>query len=503
MFKIYINDEEVVCANELTITDELTTPSSVILNNVYPKTWEDDQDYVSNFYYPKEYSICNIYQDEILKFSGIVKNTGNISLNPREAHFCSVQVISFDTFLSQCDTLDYVINNKTINQAIDMIIESVADYKFVKGNIAITNKDTDRIIAYSCLDKTPYDVFNYIKDITNTLWFTRPLDDGTIAIDFYEKNALTVSKPIEYTQKYFEDNNIVDISFNYGTYDYRNKQIIKSQQIMSEQIQKESVTVRTFGQDEFILNYGVGRIVSIKTSVYGDSTFASQTAKENGVSAEFYYEWGSNTIEHNSEYSDLQNGIEIDISYYPVVYGREIVYNTSEVERIASLTGRKGVISRFEDRDDSISSKELNKIAQSYILYKGTPEINLTIKTKDKDLFDIGHYVDFQTDSKVPNELETSYMVKKKEINMIIVKNVQHIFYTYELCSNFNAEADINYFDNQRAKRGGNINEGEFITRNVDIENTANIIFKDLTVSEVTPIGDNVLDCILDAPFIK
>ena len=69
------------------------------------------------------------------------------------------------------------------------------------------------------------------------------------------------------------------------------------------------------------------------------------------------------------------------------------------------------------------------------------------------------------------------------------------------MTSSFNSENAINYFDNQRMKAKGNIAEGEFISRNIDINNTANVIFYDTTSSEVTITGDNILDCVLDSPF--
>ena len=60
MLKMYIDDEEVVSNNEFTIKEEILSPSSTILNNVYPKGWEENHDYISNFYYPKDYSKLNI-----------------------------------------------------------------------------------------------------------------------------------------------------------------------------------------------------------------------------------------------------------------------------------------------------------------------------------------------------------------------------------------------------------------------------------------------------------
>ena len=80
---IKIDDVEVLCSNDFTINLEMLNTPSVILNNVYPKSWETDKDYASRFYHPEDYSQCTIEDDnENLLFCGLVKNSGQISLNP-------------------------------------------------------------------------------------------------------------------------------------------------------------------------------------------------------------------------------------------------------------------------------------------------------------------------------------------------------------------------------------------------------------------------------------
>ena len=92
-------------------------------------------------------------------------------------------------------------------------------------------------------------------------------------------------------------------------------------------------------------------------------------------------------------------------------------------------------------------------------------------------------------------------MVKSKKTEYIA--SVNEVFYEFVLTSNFNAETDINYFDNQRAKSKGNIAVGETINRNIDIENTANIIFQNPTITKISVDGDNVLNAVLNAPFVQ
>lgn len=488
--KVLINNEEVLCDKDFTIEQEMLNTPSVILNNVYPKSWENTRDYTTNFYYPEDYSKCLIYDNNnSLIFAGVVENTGNISLNPREPHYCSLQILDFKTFLSEGETLDFVIANKTITQAIEQVVGAVADYGFVVGNIDILNPN-EVIGAYSTKDKTAYDVFQYIADITQSRWTTRMIDDTEVAIDFYDPTLMPKGEEIEYTTEWFEDNDIHNMTFSYASRDYRNKQIMTSDEVYGGAIQKETIVANGY-QTQFATSEKIGSINTIK--INGVSyTFTTKENKDLGVTADFYYAPGDTYFESN----DLQSaGTIIVIEYTPIVVGRQIIINSSEISRISNSTGRKGTISRYENRNDATTSYELQQIGKSYIKYKGSPEITLTIETGN-NIWNVGEVVEFTAPL---DELSTSYMVKKKIVKYIAT--IDYIFYTFELTSSFNSETEINYFDNQRAKTFGNIGAGEYIARNIDIENSANIIFYDTSLEEASVTGDNILDSILDSPF--
>ena len=490
--KMLINNEEVVCNKEFTITEEILTTSSTILNNCYPKSWENDRNYTSRFYFPKDYSKCKIYKDDVLVFCGVVKNSGNISLNPRYPHFCSLQILDFKTLLSEGETLDFVISNKTITEAIEMIIDTIKDYGFVLGNINIFGAD-DIIGAYSTQNKTAYDVFQYIADITSSKWFTRLVDEDTVAIDFYDPTLMERGKDIEYTTEWFKENNINDISFSYSSNDYRNKQIMQSDEVYANINYTELLLCNGY-DNNYLVNTNIGTLISV--SVNGvEKTFTTKANKDIGIEADFYYAPGKNQLETDNSYIA---GTQIQVIYQPLVKGRQIVYNSDEVDRIRTQTGRKGTIARYENRNDVLSSDELDKVGQSYIKYKGSAEVSLKIIIDDKDLYNIGQVVYFEAPI---NDLRQDYMVKRKEIKVINTTDQEKIFYTYELVSNFNSEKAINWFDNQRNKASGNIQEGESITRNIDIENSANIIYSNLTISEINAIGNNILNSALNAPF--
>lgn len=434
------------------------------------------------------------YKDEVLTkdtlFCGVVKNTGTISLNPREPHYCSLQILDFKTFLSEGETLDFVISNKTISEAINMVVDEIKQYGFEVGNINISEA-SDVIGAYSTLEKTAYDVFQYLADITQSKWFTRMIDENKVAIDFYDIEQLPEKDDIEYNLEYFEENNIQDMTFSYSTQDYRNKQVMLSEKVYGSIDYTDNILADGYNTNFSLLS----EIAVLKNvSVNGVSkTIATGEDKELGIEADFYYNPGENVIEANDIYTA---GSNIEVLYTPLVKGRQIVYNNQEVNRIGNQTGRKGVISRYESRNDVLSSAELDNIGQSYIKYKGHPEITLTLTTYNNNLYNIGDIVYFNAPL---TDLQKQYMVKKKTTQIIATTN--DIFYIYELSSSYNSETAINYFDNQRAKATGNISAGEYITRNIDVENSANIIFNNLVMTELEITGDNILNCTLNSPL--
>lgn len=492
MIKIYIDNTEVYCDKDFTIENEMLNIPSVILDNVYPASWELDHDYVSKFYYPPDYAKVKIYDDTTLIFCGVVKNTGTISLNPRDPHYCSIEVLDFKTFLSEGETLDFVIANKTIKQALEQVTSTIEKYGFTLGDVNIL--DPNEVIgAYSTKEKTAYDVYQYIADITNSRWTTKMVDENTVEVSFYDPTLMNEGLEIEYTQEFFENNNIIDINFSYGTYDYRNKQVMLSNEIYSSIAQNEVIVANGY-QTQFNTEQKIGQINTI--SINGvQKTFTTKDNKDLGYTADFYYSPGENYFESN----DLQSaGTIINISYQSVVEGRQVIINPNEINRINASTGRYGVVARYENRNDATTSGELQKIGESYIKFKGVPEILLNVSSTN-DLWEVGETVNF-TDAPL-DELETDYMVKKKKINYIATQSI--VFYSYELTSSYNSETQINYFDNQRNKANGNIGVGEYISRNYDIENTAKIIFYNTSVEEITVVGDNVLNAPLNAPFVQ
>lgn len=494
MIQAYIGGVEVVSNKNFTIHEEMLNTSSTILNNCYPKSWEATKDYVSNFFYPEDYSKCEIYNNSNLIFAGVVENSGEISLRPTDPKYCSLQILDYKTLLSEGQTLDYVIPEGTIEQAIDSVIAKISDYGFVKGNVVLNNGN-ETMGAYSTLDKTPYDVFQYIAEISSSRWFTRMVDATHTAIDFYSPEYIEQANDVEYTNQYFKDNNIVDLKFSFGSRDYRNKQVITSSQVFSS-IDTTDVIFATLNQTTFTTSQTVGKLK--KAYVNGvEMSVGTSGDKEKGIYADFYYKIGTNEIESSIL---PPNNAEIRFIYTSLVKGRQVITNESEIARITTQINRNGTIARYETREDTSSSSELARIAATYLKYKGKPEITITIITKDTDLFNIGQQTYFNAPI---NALKGNYLVKAKDIEITKTGNDGIVFYTYTLTNSFDTENAINFFDNQRRKRSGNLEEDEYISRNIDISNEANIYFENTNISEITITDDNTLNAKLNAPLIK
>ena len=503
-----------VAVNSLTNNDvegiEITTETRNLrlrINKSTASTLTQFKNWLNNnvvlMYYPPKRQVDDLITDTHLieqleavqtnlLFCGVAKRTGNINLNPRQFHGCDIQILDFKTFLSEGETLDYVINNQTVYEAIQQVVNTISDYGVILGNVDIEGEN-DIIGAYSTANKTAYDVFNYIADITQSKWSTRLVDENTIAIDFYDPTKMPQGNDLEYTQQYFEDNDIIDIQYSYSTQDYRNKQIMLSNEVYADINSTEQIIADGYAKT-FTVENNVFNIVSITVNGVA-KTVANNEDKELGVTADFYYTAGKNTIEADEIYTA---GYIIDIVYVPLVKGRQVIYNNNEVSRISTNTGRKGVVARYENRNDVLSSDELLAIGNTYIKYKGTAEITLTVQTT-KNLWNVCEVV--EASSFPINNLNTSYMVKSKQTEILTAAN--KTIYTYTLTSSFNSENAINYFDNQRNKATGNIKSGEFIDRNIDIEESAIIIFNNLTITEMPINGNNILNCALNSPFVE
>lgn len=506
---MYINDEEVICSNQFTIIEELTNTNTIVLNNCYPLSWEQSKDY-TQFYTPKDYSLFKLVYDYtdynlstedgeniltendenitaenslVTAFIGVIKRSKSVDLRPVNPHFATLQVLDFKTFLNEGDLFNFVITETTVNDFINRVVGAYSGYNFIVGNLNLGNKLTQTVGNYSCDQKTLFDILQYISQITNSIWKVRHVDDITYAIDFYDINLLPQGMELKYDTDYFDTNSIVDISYSFNTNNYRNKQVITSNNITSQTINIEKLYTDS-DNNQYNLSNNIGSIYNV-TLDNEKISVASSVDKQNGITADLYYKVGSNIIELNID--TIPTKI-LRIEYYPMLPGRITALNTDEISRIGNQLNNTGIISRYEQRQDATTAEELNAIAQTYLQFKGKVEITMQVKTLNKDLWSVGQLVDFDNNNlENISDLVGNYIVKKKttQIYQNNADSTTQIFYTYELDNNYNFENLINYFDNQRAKTIGNIQEGQFINKYIEYINSINIIFDEPVIGGV------------------
>ena len=487
---MYIDDEEVVCDKEIQVAEKLSNTNSTVLYNCYPLSWEEDKDYVSRFYFPKDYSKFVLTINGEVKFRGVVKRSAPVNLSPFAPHWTKLQVLDYKTFLSEGNQLNFVLKDVTIGQAISKILEAYSGYNFIVGNLNIGEKVNDIIKNYNCNEKTPYDCLNYIADLTQSIWVTR-YEDNNVAIDFYSYDKLPNGNHILYDKEYFKNNSIISINHSFDSDDYRNVQIVKADEVQSSSILENSFIVNGIAE-KFLLDEAVATIR--KVTLAGKNI--SYGIREKEINFDLYYKYGSNEIV--LEKKNIAGTI-LKIEYYPIVNGRQKIKNTVEINRIAEQNDNIGEITRYEKRDEAFTNNELGKIAQSYIFFKGLPLVELEVTSLNNDLWNIGDICYF--DNNNINDLESlvgNYIVKSKTIRIIQnnADNTAQIFYEYVIINNFNFENAVNFFDNQRAKRIGNIKDGDFINRYIDFEKNINVIFNGYSIIELS--AENELEAELN-----
>lgn len=489
---MYIAGEEVVCDKEIQVAENLLNCSSTALYNCYPLSWEVDKDYVSRFYFPKDYSKFEMIINGVIAFKGVVKRSKPVNLSPFKPHWATLQVLDYKTFLSEGNQLNFVLKDVTIRQAIEQILNAYGGYNFVVGNLNIGNKVNDIIKNYNCNEKTPYDCLNYIADLTQSIWVTR-YSNSNIAVDFYSYDNLPYGKHISYSKEYFENNSIVSIEYLFDSDDYRNVQVVTANEVQSS-ITLENKFIVNGVEETFLLEEPVSNISRI-TLAGNELTFG---VEETDVDFDVYYKYGSNEIKL---VADNIAGTTLKITYYPIVDGRQKLKNPVEINRISTQNTNVGEIARYEKREEAYTSQELGQIAQSYLYFKGKQAVTLQVKTLNNDMWNVGDTCYFDNNNiEDLNDLVGNYIVKSKSIQIMQnnANNTAQIFYVYELINNFNFESAINFFDNQRAKQIGNINDGEFINRYIDFEDSINIIFEGYTTEDLIVEAGNKLEAELE-----
>ena len=193
--KITIDNEEVLCDKNFTIEEEMLNTSSVILNNVYPATWEQDKDYTSRFYYPKDYSKCKIFNEIVHPTTREDAEGTSFSIEVDTTKQYQVQTLKGQTTQTGTPTPSspIPINITTGRQVVSVCGKNLFDGVFRQGN-RYTNglNDTTRLFTTQ----------NYFVKSGQAYTISTTLNTSTYK---YAINLSTIPFPIVSGTSYYYD----------------------------------------------------------------------------------------------------------------------------------------------------------------------------------------------------------------------------------------------------------------------------------------------------------
>ena len=166
--KITIDNEEVLCDKNFTIEEEMLNTSSVILNNVYPATWEQDKDYTSRFYYPKDYSKCKIFNEIVHPTTREDVEGTSFSINVDTSKEYQVQTLKGQTSQNGTPTPSspipinittgrQVVSTQQGNQLFNKNNPKILNAKY---GTTITADNNERMLYIPCKPNTTYTLYH-------------------------------------------------------------------------------------------------------------------------------------------------------------------------------------------------------------------------------------------------------------------------------------------------------------------------------------------------------
>ena len=213
IIKMFIGGEEVVSNKEFTINEEMLSASSTILNNCYPKSWELDRDYISNFYFPKDYSRFVLGQGEYLYGNdefAVLEGKGYNLLDLRDGIYSNNGIVANvnngEIVLNGVATANSFVNialNTNLNISLNDVITLSANNPVANNNIKF------RIDTNGYLDTT-LDSVNKVNtiNITHTTFtngITIRVQSGTTLSNYILK-PMIVEGNVSYPYNNFGNN---------------------------------------------------------------------------------------------------------------------------------------------------------------------------------------------------------------------------------------------------------------------------------------------------------
>ena len=409
MLKITINNEEVVSNKDFTIEEEMLNTSSVILNNVYPKSWENDKDYVSRFYHPNDYSKCLIKDEDYTPAEpGLNEEGTNFQITADTTKLNELTSMKGNTSQSGTPTPTAPVPINVVSGRQDIVVAGknlLNEDEIVVGFLGTNGQWSPSVTSWSTTPYIPIKAsttysFSFTPITTGTYWQTRVVYyDNTMT---YVSGTDLSSYPSNYTYSITTPQNVsyMRISFtNTGNYQRKEFQLEKGTKTSYEAYNGNTYEIN-LGKNLYYLPDPTTSN-QVVYSINNDGTFnLSGTATGGNATFMIYKDYAEAFINNGEQYTlssnqSLPSGVEIRLeAYNGTTWVRHIlggVLNSSNQTRTSTANTTNSTRARYLIYVASGTTVSINNLGIQ--LEKGTKTTYAPYKTPI-ELGKIGNYQD-------------------------------------------------------------------------------------------------------------
>ncbi len=512
--RVVIDGLEYEASRKLKLQDHIfnQSGSQLQLKNVYPKA-SDTTTRLIPYKLPK-FSLGEVYFGNTLMYFGVVKVQKGGSLNPRKPKHMDLTIVSYKEWLLH-KFMDFPIINDKPETIIDRVLTKLSNPRIKKGTISFGN--SNRIKVYNTTSKNAWDTLRLIERHTNSLLQILTEDDGTISINFYNKQSIINSnggnKGIDMI---FNDQDEFDTFMKtYGVIDFqwaennmknRNFVRVESEGIIASKPQIQQIDL-TQQLNNIELQFPVGAVDNSNTFIidnFGKKRRVIVVTSEDDAKKkknDIVYSLNSNTISLNDRILKI-NGI-LTFTYYPLRRLSLDLQDSQDKQSVESVAGGgDGTLSQYEKFNDITSTDDLLAMGTRFLETGIDEKIKLMVDS-EIPIWELGQHTVFKgidTDG-----IDGEYIVR--EVNVTLWGDnddgALRKTFEYSLIKSFDAENELNKNDSLSYRDNPIFNaEDAVIDVNTPIDYNLYVLAKELIVT-CDVFKDNELQLELQADIGK
>lgn len=413
-------------------------------NNFYPK----------NTHYQKcerEFTFAKVLKNNEVIFFGIINKTGRYSLMPNQLKTKAVEICDYRKWLSVSKNIDKIFFNKKPKEIVSEVVNVLNEPRIKIGSLNFTNDDF--IKAYSLTNKNAYQILkDVIPNLTNSILVFK--NEGEFVSINYKSNQelkQNISPIILDFENidFFSQYKILDINYENDTSNYANSITCTSNNLLSQKPTDNKILI--IESDVLVLSNNIDKIVNEKEFTYiknqkGEIITLDIKNKSKLSDGEYFdlaYDLGKNTIEINNKFLK-QNNI-LNIRYYSKQTLTITSNNYSEIDKLKSISGTSGIVSRTEKFNDYSNIDDLYRVLNTQLEKNSIEKSTLILKSNKK----IWNLLDVVNVKNYSEEINGIYLVHEISGRGSAWISGELIEYEYLLKKTFITDNIVNLFDSQ------------------------------------------------------